>query len=265
MSSMFPVTPNMNPTGAIGWGGVTPPANAIGPSGVTPPSSTGGAGSYNFGNSMNPQPSQMSGGGAMASSSAPSPVNSNPGSGNVPSTGSTTPVMNPGTTGTNTGQNQFASPNTPQGQSESQWELEQTYGVGVGSMLYDFLQSGGGFNSAITNQAVTEQEAAMQQAIQRGWGNIASNEAETGISPNSSTSALTQGDYYSNAVTQENAMISQEFYNMWNQSMSNETSILGQVAQGSGTWKANQGDTWKTILGAGAELGAGYLSGASWT
>jgi hypothetical protein len=148
--------------------------------------------------------------------------------------------MNPGTTGTNTGQNQFASPNTPQGQSESQWELEQTYGVGVGSMLYDFLQSGGGFNSAITNQAVTEQEAAMQQAIQRGWGNIASNEAETGISPNSSTSALTQGDYYSNAVTQENAMISQEFYNMWNQSMSNETNILGEVAQGAGTWKANQ-------------------------
>ena len=52
---------------------------------------------------------------------------------------------------------------------------------------------------------------------------------------------------------------------MWNQSMSNETNILGEVAQGAGTWKANQGDTWKTILGAGAELGAGYLSGASWT
>ncbi len=247
---MFPMTPQMNPTGAIGNGGITAPSTMV-----------GGAGSYNFGNTMNPNPSQMSGIGGPGGG-AP-----NPQPGSASNGGSTTPVMNPGTgtSGTGTTQ-QFVTAGqtgvTDPSSDEFGWQLDQTFGTGMGSVIEQFLQSGGGYNLPLTQQAVTAQEAAMQQAIQRGWGNIASNEAETGISPNSSTAALTQGDYYSNAVTQENAMISQEFYNMWGQSMQNETSILGQIMDPLATNKASRDSSWMTDLSAVFNMGTSALQTA---
>jgi len=234
--SMFPATPQMNPTGATGNGGITPPS-----------SMTGGSGNFGFGNTMNPNP------GVQTWGSQPN------------YSGGTTPVQNP--TGSPASGNQFTSPLGPTGGSELQYGLQQTYGQGIGSVLEQFLQSGGGYNSPITQQAVTAQEAAMQQAIQRGWGDQASHFAESGISPNSSTYALGQADYYSNAATQENALIAQEFYNMWNQSQSNETSILGEVAQGAGTWKANQTTGWdvfSSILG-GATSALSTAGDLGWT
>ena len=69
----------------------------------------------------------------------------------------------------------------------------------------------------------------MQHNIGEGWQNIETNLGATGISPNSSVAALTEGDYFSNAITQENAITAQDYFSMWQSSMSNETSILGDL------------------------------------
>jgi len=247
--STMPMTPNMNPTGAIGTGGITPP--------------TGGAGSYNFGNSMNP-----------FLSSAPNTANpfltSTPGQGplapqarqfDASAPAANQPVMNPGSSGTASPQFTTGNPgNTPAQSDEFGWALGQTFGTGTGSVIEQFLQSGGGYNLPLTQQTVSAQEAAMQQAIQRGWGNISANEAETGVGPNSSTQALTEGDYFSNAVTQENAIIAQEFQNMWTTSMGNEVSILGDILNPTATNKAGRDSSWMSDLSSFVGMGTSVFN-----
>jgi hypothetical protein len=114
------------------------------------------------------------------------------------------------------------------------------YGKCVGSELYGFLDTGGGYNSALTQQSVDAQIAAMQHQAERGYGNLVTGMGASGISPNSSVAALETGDYWSNVTAQENAITAEEFFNMWNQSMNRETGILGDVLGDAAKHKANQ-------------------------
>jgi hypothetical protein len=193
----------------------------------------------NFGN-MNPM--------AQTSGSSTNPFA--PGGGGV--IGSNAPT-------TVTGENNQQTPTTNTfGQTQEQGnrtinELQNYYGEGVGSLLFQYLQSGAGYNGALTQQAVDAQTNAMQQQIQLGANNLTSSLASQGINGTGETGALT--NYYNQATTQENAITSQEYYNMWNESQNREESMLGQVAQVNATGTANQSnwmDDISSILGMGS-------------
>ena len=247
MSAMATV-PNLNPTGQNAASPIVMPlpGGTSSTSSSTPYSTTwggspatGSPGNYNFGNSTNPNPSQQ-------------PV-FNP---NNPASFGPTVSMNPGAASpTNNAFNL-----NPADASRLSAELDKYYGQGVGAMLLNFLQSGGGFNSALTQQAVDAQIAAMQQQIQSGLGNLDTQMGETGISPNSSAWALETGDYTSNAVAQENAITAQEYFNMWNASQNRMVDVLNRVADVNATGTANEGgvmDIFKNIFSlAGDAFGA---------
>jgi hypothetical protein len=190
-----------NPTGTNGGGGTTPawganPPHAnpqspvVGP--MVPP--TGGPGDYGYGASGNPGP-----------------------------TGAPPPTMNP--VGSPSTTNPFGNQNT----TSTNNEVGKIYGKGVGSEVNAFMDSGGGYNSQLTQQAVQAQTAEMQKQAQTGYGNLESGMGGAGISPNSSVAALESSNYWSNVTTAENAMTAQEYFTMWNDSMNRETSILSQT------------------------------------
>lgn len=184
------------------------------------PMSTGGPGNYNWGNAGNPNP-----------------VNTN-------MWGSSTPAFPGGSSVSSSGVQDFfglpGSQNYSGEYAKFSNELGKIYGRGVGGAVNQFLQSGAGLNLPLTQQTVADQIAAMQSQIMQGWGNISNSLGQAGIGPNSSVAALEESNYFSNAIAQENAITAQEFYNMWNQAMGNETNLLGEVMGHGQQYRANQ-------------------------
>lgn len=216
---------------------------------------TGGAGTTGFGNAMNPNPT--SGGVSMFPGGTPSQAG-------------------PPQMGTVTGQNgqQIQSPNTfdqtGRQQNRSLGELQQYYGEGIGSMLYQYLQGGaggtdpnlpmGGYNAALTQQSVDAQIGAMQQQIGQGANDLQSRLGAMGVSGGSSGMQYALGNYMDQAMKQENAITANEYYDMWNQSMNREMqmfegaqnrelSMLQDVSKVNATGTANQ-SSWMDTLGS---------------
>lgn len=242
--------PNMNPTGVTGAGSFNG-----GTSFSFPGTGSGGPGTLNFGNSMNPQPA----GGPLL----------------MPGWAMVSPTVSP-TTGTGapapvTGENNQTSstPNsfnqTSRQQSRSLGELQTYYGEGIGSMLYQYLQSGAGYNGALTQQAIDAQNNAMQQNISLGANSLLGSLGAMGLSSSSSGVPMALSNYETQAATQENSIAAQEYYNMWNESQQREYGMLGQVAQVNATGTANQ-STWEdylnTALGVVGDVGTLGMSGA---
>ncbi len=183
-----------------------------------PGTGTGGPGDYNFGNATNPNP---------------------PGTGTTP--GAPGVSMTPGGTPgqpfdplTSTSSNDL---------SRLKSKLSDTFGSGMGALIDQFLTQGkGGYNDALTKQAVDTQIAGMQHDIQIGYGNLQTSMGQQGISPNSSVAALESSNYFSNAVTQENALLAQEYFNMWNQSEQRQYGLLGEAGQLTATHQGKAGD-----------------------
>lgn len=228
----------VNPSGMTG----TPTAGPVmfQPSSTAP---TGSAGNMGFGNTTNPTAPQTST--SNNTFQMPPPVSMNPtGS---PATGN-------------------AFDQTGREQDRTLAEMQKYYGEGMGSMLYQYLQTGGGFNSGLTTQAVNAQDQAMQSQIQQGANTLMTNEAESGISQNSSVAALENSNFMSQATAQENSIAAQEFYNMWNSSQNREESILQSTAQTNATGTANQPSTLSQIetgfglFGAGAQGASAGIS-----
>ena len=173
--------------------------------------------------------------------------------------------MNPGSgvttvgggTVTATGENnQTVASNNSYGQTQTQTnrtlgELQTYYGEGMGSLIYQYLQSGGGYNSAQTQQAVDSQVDAMGQQVQQGANNLSSMLGAQGVNGSGTTQALT--NYENQATTQENSITAQEYYNMWNQSQDRELSMLGSAAQTNATGTANQSN-WMDYLNEGLQI-----------
>lgn len=214
---------------------------------------TGSSGNMGFGNSGN--------------SVASAPATDNPYSPVV--TASTNTFQMPGTVSMNpTGAPASSNPfdQTQRQQDRTLGELQRYYGEGMGSMLYQYLQSGGGFNSALTSQAISAQDQAMQHQIMEGFNTLGTNLAESGISPNSSVAALEKSDYMATATANENAIAAQEFFNMWNSSQNREASILSETGQVNATGTANQPSILGTIsnfLGLGTSAAQGISAGIS--
>jgi hypothetical protein len=168
----------------------------------------------------------------------PGGVSTNPGGGGLGTTlGGPVTLKdnngNPLTTGNLFGQNP----------GQENWllnEMQHQFGSGVGSMLFQFLQSGGGYNLPLAQQDVNATNAAMMNNINLGYGSLGSTLAGQGISPNSSASALEVGNFMSSALTNMNAIDASVYEDMWNQSMNRETQMLGMVGQEGATNAANQ-------------------------
>ena len=227
----------LNPTGST----VTsdPPAGH----GVLP---TTGGGNYNFGNTQNPNP--------PPSSSTWNPYNFYPTVGNVsanpPGTPGSGTTAAPGTITTGTSQ-PVTSTNTlgiPSGSAnQTLEELRNQYGDGMGTLIYQYLMSGGGYNAALAQQNVDATNAAMQKNIQLGEGNLQTNLAESGISPDSSSSALEISNYLSDAYTKMNEIDASIYYDMWNQSQNRELSLLQDTGKVTSTALANQPGFFGTL------------------
>ena len=203
--------PTINPTGTNFL--PKPGASTGGSTGAFqfPFGGTGGPGNFGFGNATNPNP---------------------------PGTGPTTPVMNPSPTGPlpvgvpGSGVEQLP--------TSTANELGKIFGKGLGSLYQSLIQSQGGYNSGLTQQSVDAQIQAMQEQIQRGWGQTATQLGETGISPDSSVYALTAGDYFSNVTAQENAITAAEYFNMWNQSQNREFGLVQDLIKPGSEYQANK-------------------------
>ena len=107
-------------------------------------------------------------------------------------------------------------------------ELQSYYGEGMGSYIYGLMQTGG-INETLLNQVDTSQIAAMQPQINQGEANLNSVLGAQGVSGNSSTNALANSNYLSSATTQENAQISNNYLQQYDQGQQLLQSILGGV------------------------------------
>jgi hypothetical protein len=117
--------------------------------------------------------------------------------------------------------------------------LTRDYGTGMGTAIFQYLMSSGGYNSPLAQQNVDATNAAMQKNIQLGEGNLQTNLAASGISPNSSSSALELSNYMSNAVTQMNQIDASIFYDMWNSSQNRFEQALLDTGNERATATAN--------------------------
>jgi hypothetical protein len=176
--------------------------------------------------------------------------------------GAPAPVQGTGP-GTVTGQNNQTTPTnnvfdqTQRQDNRTLGELQTYYGEGMGSLIYQYLQSGAGYNSAITQQSVDAQTNAMQQQIQLGANNLTSALGTMGISGSGLESSLS--NYEVGAAQQENAITAQEYYNMWNQSQQREFGMLQDVANVNATGTANQG-SWVDDLAGSLEIAGSFLT-----
>ena len=231
--------------------------------------SSGGPGNVNFGNTQNPNP--------PASSNTWNPYNFYPASGpptmNPPGAPGTpqTPGA-PGTVTTTEGP-PMTSPN-PFGMSTDQANsllkgLTRDFGTGMGTMMFQYLMSSGGYNSALAKQNVDATNAAMMKNIQVGEGNLQTNLAASGISPNSSSSALELSNYLSNAMTQMNQIDASIFYDMWNQSQNRELTALMDTGHERATATANEPTFMSQLtsilplVSSGAAAGSQAISAAN--
>lgn len=136
-------------------------------------------------------------------------------------------------------------------------ENQNYFGQGVGSALTNYLNSGGGYNSQITQQTVNATDNAMQQQINQQYGDLQTSLSNAGLSPNSSAAALAKSNFTSNASAQENQVAAQQYSQMWSQSSSQYLQALQMVAGVNAQGTANQ----RTVLGAIGSVATGGLGG----
>jgi hypothetical protein len=222
--------PMLNPTGVTGAGNFNG-ASFNTSSGFSVPG-TGGAGNMGYGNSANPYSSLNPGGGT--------------GNVTVTSEGATTSSGNP----------------YGLAQSQAKWMekyLQETYGGGMGALIYQYLMSNGGYNSALTQQSTDAQINAMGQQTQLGANNLASELGAAGVAGSSSgyTGAMT--NYENEATKQQNAITAQEYYNMWNESQNREANMMQFAAGGTAKTLANKSN-WMDYVNEFAGLGMDAVS-----
>jgi hypothetical protein len=246
MATMPMPNPMTNPTGVTGAGNFNGAGLFSTSTGFQTPA-TGGPGTMNFGNTMNlmPQTSGVSGGTSLQS------VSQNPGSS---SPGSTQPANL-----TVTSEGSTTTSGNPYGLSQSQanWMekyLQETYGGGMGALIYQYLQSNGGYNSVLTGQVVGATTNAMQNQSQAGANNLTSSLSAMGVSGSSSEMGGALQSYENQSTAAQNQITAQEYYNMWAEAQANELNMMEFAATGTAKTLANK-PNWMDYTGMGLELG----------
>jgi hypothetical protein len=207
-----------------------------------------------FGNAANPNPSMgvpganpfIQGPTARPAANKVDPINPVGGGGFVTSEGSTTPTANP----------------WGQSQSQQNWTekyLQETYGGGMGSLVYQYLMSNGGMNTPATQQMIGAQTNAMQQQTQLGVNSAVSTLGAMGISGSSPGLQDTVAGIENQAIAKENALSAEEFYNMWNASQNREMGMIQFAAEGTGKTLANKMN-WMDYLNEGLNVAADVVT-----
>lgn len=139
-------------------------------------------------------------------------------------------------------------------------ELQNYYGEGVGSYIYNLMQTGG-INENVANQTNTADINAMQGGINQGSANLNSTLGAQGISANSSTNALANSQYQQGATAQENAVINNNYMQEYTQGQQMLESLLPGVLKTNQEGTANESnwmDDIGNVLGiAGSVAGLG--------
>lgn len=175
----------------------------------------------------------------------------------IPATGTSNPTVPfggaPTTLGSGIGTGISTGLSTDYGDYTLAGDFSQTYGKGTGTALEGVLANLG----TSTDGAVSATNAAALQTAGIQGANISSGEAAAGVSADSSTAALAQGDFASQVNTQLQATDSQMELGEENtliSSLQNEGSAHGGDSTG---W-----DTFSDVLSAIPGLG-GLAQGAS--
>lgn len=134
-------------------------------------------------------------------------------------------------------------------------DFSDTYGKGSGEAITSVLQNMGTTTDSAIQATINNTNLAANQQ----YGNIQATEAAGGVTPNSSTAALAEGDFYSNVNSQLQQTIGGE-------EMGEENTLLSTLVN-EGSAHGGDPSTWDSMLdwagGAGgaasdvAELAAG--------
>lgn len=179
-----------------------------------------------------------------------------PGVPGTPAGGTAPPVYTPNYTSpgqmiTPTGISQGL--NTQDGSHTLTGDFKDTYGAGTGTALAGVL---GNLGTA-TDGAVKATNAAIQADAMKSSANIASGEAASGVTANSSTAALAQGDFWA-GVNQNIASVDA------NMQLTEENQLIGAL-QNEGTAHGSDVSTFDSVMagingGLGAAVGVAELA-----
>jgi hypothetical protein len=144
---------------------------------------------------------------------------------------------------------------TSRQQGRSLGELQSMYGEGLGSLMYQFLQGGAGFNEGAVNNLL----ASLQPGIERGEENLMTQFSATG-NRFGSGAEIGLGDYLSQVNLNEGQIVSQ----MYEQSIQNYLQTLTGASQESLQAKENSPGFFDYFQAAmtGAQRGAAAAAGA---
>ena len=236
--------------------------NPIGGSGQNP---TGTAGGSNNGAGVPMANAHSVSGNPGANTGVPAGGSPAPTASPIPTTATPTPQGTVTSLApTATGENNQTITNNQQTQEQTNrtlGELQTYYGEGVGSYLYNLMQTGG-INENVANQTNTADVNAMQGSINQGSANLNSTLGAQGVSGNSSTSALANSQYQQGATAQENAVINQNYMSEYTQGQQMLESILPGIMKTNQEGTANQPSVLDEVLGGVGAL-AGGITGIS--
>lgn len=153
-----------------------------------------------------------------------------------------------GATGTVPGTAQNTNINWADGSNTVTGDFKDTYGAGTGTAISSVLQNLG----SSTDSAVQATIANTSRLADQQYGNIQAQEAAGGITPNSSTSALAAGDFYSGV----NSSLQQSIGDM---ELSEENTLLSTLTN-EGSAHGTDPSTFDSILNGIGD--AGEIAGA---
>lgn len=184
--TMMPSTASNNPAGALA-GGVATNTGAIPTTGTATatPATAAAANPYATATQANPMAQTATNTGAV-------PVDG--GVSNPALFGTANGLVGSSTTGAQSQDLNSIDPNVFSGSSGSTLAggLNNAFGAGIGTSIADVLSTMGGS----TDQAVQATISNTDLAAQQQMGNIQSQEAAGGVTPNSSTAALAESNFY---------------------------------------------------------------------
>lgn len=181
------------------------------------------------------------GGGPAAS---PAPISANPGLvpiGQTQANPFAAPTATP--TGIVPGAPQTNGINWTDGSNTVTGDFKDTYGAGTGTAISQVLQ---GLGTA-TDSAVQSTIANTNLEAGKQYANIQAGEAASGVTPNSSTAALAEGDFYSSVNSQLQQTIS-------GMELGEENTLLGALT-GEGTAHGTDPSTLDSIMNGISDWG----------
>jgi hypothetical protein len=143
-------------------------------------------------------------------------------------------------------------------QNRTLGELQNYYGEGMGSLIYNLLQNGG-MNTGLVNSTDAAMIQGMQGQINQGSGNLNNLLGAEGVSANSSSSLLANSNYQSQVTSQENAQIAQTYLQQYDVGQQLLNNVLGNTMNVNAQGTANQSN-WMDDIGSALNIAGDFSS-----